>query len=152
MGDAVCVVVCVCVRLHQRQVYILCCVACMSISFYICHNSSNDCRYGSTQLYKKDYFQICTYMYQANPFGFLSVTAMISKKSLLQGPIVYHSFSGYQNLKHLTSIFWQTRFDVTIETTIVSIVMSNQIGQNQPVNCQLTNQILYPIGTRQVLA
>ena len=31
-----CAVVCVCVSLHERLVYVLCCVACMSIFLYIC--------------------------------------------------------------------------------------------------------------------
>ena len=36
---------------------------------------------------------------------------------------------GFDGYRHLTGIFWPTRFDVTIET-IVSIVTSNLIGQN----------------------
>jgi len=46
--------------------------------------------------------------------------------------------------QQLTSRFWPTRFDVTIET-IVLIVTSNMIGQNQPVRNGLSNQFLYTI-------
>ena len=47
---------------------------------------------------------------------------------LLEGPGP-NCIKGFDGYRHLTGIFWPTRFDVTIET-IVSIVMSNLIGQN----------------------
>ena len=51
--------------------------------------------------------------------------------------------------RHLTGIFWPTRFDVTIET-IVLIVTSNLIGKNKPVRSRLSNQFLYTIQCRWI--
>ena len=42
------------------------------------------------------------------------------------------------------NVFWPIRFYVTMET-IVSIVTSNLVGQNQPVSSWLSNQFLYTI-------
>ena len=92
-------------------------------------------------------------------FSYQTVQTLIRGIMLLQEPSdlgqnwlnILYGFStapsrikAFVSNRHLTGIFWPTRFDVTIET-IVSIVTSNLIGQNQSVRSRLSNQFLYTI-------